>query len=128
MSWQQFVDESLLGTSQVAKASIHGLNGERYASSSGFVVLPSEAQVLIAAITKDPSPTYYKGVCLNRTKYFVIRVDPGHSLYCRKGNEGAVAVLTSQCLLIGAYSEGMTPGCCSAVTEKLADYFRVNGF
>lgn len=38
MSWQQFVDESLLGTSQVAKASIHGLDGTRYASSAGFVV------------------------------------------------------------------------------------------
>lgn len=38
MSWQNFVDESLLGTSQVARASIHGLDGKRYASSAGFVV------------------------------------------------------------------------------------------
>lgn len=38
MSWQNFVDESLLGTSQVARASIHGLDGTRYASSTGFVV------------------------------------------------------------------------------------------
>ena len=38
MSWQNFVDESLLGTSQVARAAIHGLDGKRYASSAGFVV------------------------------------------------------------------------------------------
>lgn len=38
MSWQNFIDESLLGTSQVARASIHGLDGKRYASSAGFVV------------------------------------------------------------------------------------------
>lgn len=38
MSWQTFVDESLLGTSQVSKASIHGLDGTRYACSRGFVV------------------------------------------------------------------------------------------
>ena len=38
MGWQNFVDESLLGTSQVARASIHGLDGKRYASSAGFVV------------------------------------------------------------------------------------------
>ena len=38
MSWQQFIDESLLGTGQVAKASIHGLDGVRYAASAGFVV------------------------------------------------------------------------------------------
>lgn len=41
MSWQQYIDESLLGTSQVAKASIHGLDGQRYASSAGFVVSKS---------------------------------------------------------------------------------------
>ena len=38
MSWQNFIDDSLLGTSQVARASIHGLDGKRYASSAGFVV------------------------------------------------------------------------------------------
>ena len=38
MSWQNFVEESLLGTSQVARAAIHGLDGKRYALSAGFVV------------------------------------------------------------------------------------------
>jgi profilin len=38
MIWQSFVDETILGTSQVAKAAIHGLDGTRYAASTGFVV------------------------------------------------------------------------------------------
>lgn len=128
MSWQNFVDESLLGTSQVAKASIHGLDGKRYASSAGFVVLPSEAQAIISGITKDPSPFFLKGIAINRTKYVFVRTDPGRALYCRKGNEGAVAVKTNKCLLIGGYSEGMQAGCCSSVMEKLADYFIANGY
>ena len=36
--WQSFVDETILGTSQVAKAAIHGLDGTRFAASTGFVV------------------------------------------------------------------------------------------
>ena len=58
MSWQNFVDESLLGTSQVSKASIHGLNGARYACSRGFVVscvstttLLSTSVLLCCAVT-----------------------------------------------------------------------------
>ncbi len=38
MIWQGFVDETILGTSQVAKAAIHGLDGTRFAASTGFVV------------------------------------------------------------------------------------------
>ena len=38
MNWQKFVDDSLLGTGQVAKAAIHGIDGSRYAASAGFVV------------------------------------------------------------------------------------------
>lgn len=91
-------------------------------------VLPSEAQALISGITKDPTPFFSKGIAINRTKYVFVRSDPGHAIYCRKGNEGAVAVKTNKCLLIGGYSDGMQAGCCSAVMEKLADYFIANGY
>ncbi|PFX25771.1 profilin-2-like [Stylophora pistillata] len=128
MSWQNFVEESLLGTSQVARAAIHGLDGKRYASSAGFVVLPSEAQALISGITKDPSPFYSKGIAVNRTKYIFVRSDPGHAIYCRKGKEGVVAVKTNKCLLIGGYTDGMQAGWCSAVIEKLANYFIAIGY
>lgn len=57
-----------------------------------------------------------------------MRSEPGYAIYCRKGNEGAVAVKTNKCLLIGGYSEGMQAGCCGSVIEKLADYFIVNGY
>ena len=93
-----------------------------------FQVLPSEAQALINGITKDPSPFYSKGIAINRTKYVFVRSEPGHAIYCRKGNEGAVAVKTNKCLLIGGYSEGMQAGCCGSVIEKLADYFIANGY
>lgn len=91
-------------------------------------VLPSEAQALLSGITKDPTPFFSKGIAISRTKYVFVRSDPGHAIYCRKGNEGAVAVKTNKCLLIGGYSDGMQAGCCSAVIEKLADYFIAIGY
>lgn len=91
-------------------------------------VLPSEAQALLNGITKDPTPFFSKGIAISRTKYVFVRSDPGHAIYCRKGNEGAVAVKTNKCLLIGGYSDGMQAGCCSAVMEKLADYFIAIGY
>ena len=38
MSWQAMVDTSLLGSGQVTKAAIHGLNGSPWATSAGFSV------------------------------------------------------------------------------------------
>lgn len=91
-------------------------------------MLPSEAQAVLAAITKDPTPVYQKGVILNRSKYVFVKVEPGYSLNCCRGKEGAVAIKTDKCLLIGAYTEGMQAGSCVAVLEKMADFFRANGY
>lgn len=93
-----------------------------------FQVLPSEAQAIISAITKDPTPLYSKGVTLNKSKYLFVRLEPGRAVNCRRGNEGAVAIKTNKCLLIGGYTEGMQAGSCWAVLEKLAEYFRANGY
>ena len=91
-------------------------------------MLPSEAQAILAAITKDPSPVYSKGITLNRSKYVFVKVEPGRSINCCQGKEGAVAIKTNKCLLIGGYTEGMQAGSCSAVLEKLADFFQINGY
>lgn len=91
-------------------------------------MLPSEAQAIVTAITKDPSPMYQKGITLNRSKYVFVKVEPGRSLNCSQGKEGAVAIKTNKCLLIGGYTEGMQAGSCTAVLEKLADFFQANGY
>ena len=91
-------------------------------------VLPSEAQAIINAISKDPAPLYLKGVPLGRTRFLILRVDPGHAIHCCQGNEGIVAVKTNQCLLIGGYTERTQAGFCCAVIEKMSEYFKIHGF
>ena len=38
MSWQAYIDSSLLGTKNVVKAAIHGIDGNPWATSAGFSV------------------------------------------------------------------------------------------
>ena len=40
--WQSYVDDALLKTGQVTQAAIHGLDGKRWASSSGLQVNVSQ--------------------------------------------------------------------------------------
>ena len=47
MSWQQYVDQSLLGTKCVTKAAILGLsNGQVWATTPGFAVRPVTQSLL----------------------------------------------------------------------------------
>lgn len=39
MSWQAYIDQSLLGTKKVTKAAIHGHDGGMWACSQGFQVI-----------------------------------------------------------------------------------------
>lgn len=38
MSWETYISSQLLGTGNVSKAAIHGLDGNPWASSAGFTV------------------------------------------------------------------------------------------
>ncbi|XP_028404790.1 profilin-1A-like [Dendronephthya gigantea] len=123
MIWQSFVDETILGTSQVAKAAIHGLNGTRFAASTGFVIPNCEIQDIVTAITTDPSKLYSSGITLGQAKFSFLRIDPGRAILFRNRQEGGIAVKTNRCLIIGTYNEGMEFADCCSVIETLADHF-----
>eukprot|EP00730_Choanoeca_flexa_P005480 TRINITY_DN11956_c0_g10_i4.p1 TRINITY_DN11956_c0_g10~~TRINITY_DN11956_c0_g10_i4.p1 ORF type:complete len:148 (+),score=15.98 TRINITY_DN11956_c0_g10_i4:57-446(+) len=123
MSWQQYVDQSLLGTGMVSKAALHGLDGSPWATSAGFQVAPAEATTIVNALNADPTSLAGTGIKLAGVKYMFIRAEPGRSVYGRKGGDaGCVVVKTNQALVIGVYEGGIQGGSCTSVVEKLADY------
>lgn len=65
MIWQSFVDETILGTSQVAKAAIHGLDGTRFASSTGFVVCYITLHYKVVNLIYNRSEFHYTDGCVN---------------------------------------------------------------
>merc|ERR1712232_1149770 len=100
MSWQAYVDQQLVGTGSCTSGAILGHDGSTWATSAGFAVSAAEGQKLASQFA-NPGSAQAGGVC------------------CVKTNMG---------ILVGVYSEGIQPGACNAVVEKLADYLIENGY
>jgi len=126
MSWQQYVDNNLVGTHNVTKGAIYGTDGSKWAISPGFNVAPAEVKALITAF-KDPSGLRANGLHLANEKYMVLKTDE-RSIYFKKGAGGGAAVKTGKAILIGLYDDKIQPGNCTNVVEKLADYLIEQGY
>ncbi|CAG8810397.1 4219_t:CDS:2, partial [Racocetra fulgida] len=47
MSWQTYIDDTLLGSGKIAQAAIYGLDGTLWASSAGFNPSAEEVKTII---------------------------------------------------------------------------------
>jgi profilin len=124
MSWQAYVDQSLVGTGHVDKAAIFNAEGTSvWASSAGFNVTPQEIQEVVGAYKDNSTPKKVQstGLHIAGQKYIVIKADDT-SLYGKKGREGVVIVKTKQALLITHYPETIQPGTAANTVEKLGAY------
>ncbi|KAF9174001.1 profilin, required for normal timing of actin polymerization in response to thermal stress [Mortierella sp. AD011] len=126
MSWQEYVNNQLVGTGKVKKAAIFGHDGSLWAGSPDFKVGAAEAQKLIKAF-QDPKDILTDGFYLEGTKYVLLRYDD-KTIYARHGQNGVACVKTGQTVLIGYYGEGMQAGDCNEVVAKLADYLNGAGY
>ncbi|SAM09419.1 hypothetical protein [Absidia glauca] len=126
MSWQEYVDNNLIGTNQVSQAAIYGLNGAVWASSAGFKMSQPEVTELIEGFS-DSMKVQGTGFHVNGVKYLTLRADD-RSIYGKKGSDGVCAVKTTQAVLVGVYKEGIQPGSCTKVVEGLADYLLGVGY
>lgn len=130
MSWQAYVDQSLVGTGHVDKAAIFNTEGTScWATSKDFKLSPQELREVVSAYndTNDPKAVQATGLHLAGEKFFVIKADE-KSLYGKKGKEGVVIVKTKQTLLITHYPETVQPGQAVTVVEKLGDYLVGTGY
>ncbi|ORZ21979.1 profilin [Absidia repens] len=127
MSWQQYVDNNLVGTGQVSQAAIYGLNGAKWASSPDFELSATEVNAAIAGFA-DPASVQGTGLHISGVKYLTLRADE-RSIYVKKSaHGGACLVKTGQAILVGLYKEGMQAGSCTKVVEGLADYLISVGY
>ncbi|KAF7508788.1 hypothetical protein GJ744_008665 [Endocarpon pusillum] len=130
MSWQAYVDQSLVGTGFVDKAAIFNTEGTScWATSKDFKLSPQELREVVTAYndTNDPKAVQATGLHIAEEKYFVIKADE-KSLYGKKGKEGVVIVKTKQTLLITHYPETVQPGQAATIVEKLGDYLVGTGY
>jgi len=122
MSWQDYVDNQLLGTGKIAKAAIYGHNGSLWATSPGFSLSPEEITTLTEAFN-NAEKIQANGLYVNGIKYFALSHDE-ENIHGKKGADGVVAVKTSQAVIIGVYKDGTVAGEANLVVGKLGDYLR----
>ncbi|WBW73565.1 profilin [Schizosaccharomyces osmophilus] len=121
MSWQAYVDTSLLGTGKIDQAAIVSRAGDSvWAASSGFNLSGSETKGLAAGF-QDPPSMFGTGIHLSGQKYITIRAE-GRSIYGKLQKSGIICVATKLCILVAHYPETTLPGEAAKITEALADY------
>jgi len=133
MSWQQYVDTSLVATGNLDKAAIFNSEGNSvWATSAGFQVSPAEMQEIVNAYKDKGDANGVKqvqsnGLHIAGERYVVLKADD-RSLYGKKGREGIVIVKTTQALLVTHYPESVQPGSAANTVEQLADYLIKVGY
>mmetsp|Transcript_59758 Transcript_59758/g.90091 ORF Transcript_59758/g.90091 Transcript_59758/m.90091 type:complete len:127 (-) Transcript_59758:90-470(-) len=126
MSWQSYVDDSLVGTGEVRRACLLGLDGSVWAKSADFNIDGNES-VAIATAAANPSSVMGSSLQLAGQKFMVLRTDD-NVIYCRKNQDGLCICKTNQAVVVGWYDEKQSAGNCNKVVEGLADYLRENNF
>ncbi|KIV90347.1 hypothetical protein B0A52_00951 [Exophiala mesophila] len=130
MSWQAYIDTSLIGSGDVDQAAIFNSEGTSvWATSPGFSLSPTELQEVVGAYkdTSEPKKVQSTGLHIAGQKYIVIKADDT-SLYGKKGRSGVVIVKTKQALLIAHYPETVQPGSAANTVEKLGAYLVSVGY
>mmetsp|Transcript_25252 Transcript_25252/g.59410 ORF Transcript_25252/g.59410 Transcript_25252/m.59410 type:complete len:129 (+) Transcript_25252:39-425(+) len=127
MSWQSYVDDHLIASGNVTKASIVGItNADTWATSPGFDLKPEEVKALISGFS-DASGLQAGGIFINGDKYMFIKVENGKELIGKKGAAGMCAFKGNTFVMIATHDDSIMPGPCSATVGKLADYLIEQG-
>lgn len=124
MSWQAYIDTSLVGTGNVDKAAIFNSEGTSvWATSSGFTISPAEIKEVVDAYkdNSQPKKVQSNGLHVAGERFVVLKADE-RSLYGKKGKEGVVIVKTTQAILVTHYPETVQPGVAANTVEQLGDY------
>ncbi|KAK0715842.1 profilin [Lasiosphaeris hirsuta] len=133
MSWQAYVDSSLVGSGHVDKAAIVSAAGDStWAATSGFTVKPEELKAIVAILAgAGEGPAVNKalaeGVHIEGQRFVAFNIADRH-IYGRHGRTGIIIVKTGQAILVAHYGEQHQAGNSTQTVEALADYLITAGY
>ncbi|KAI1394096.1 Profilin/allergen [Hypoxylon trugodes] len=131
MSWQAYVDSSLVGSGHLDKGAIISVAGDSvWATSAGFTIKPEEMKNIVAILTQSggaKDKAFADGLHVDGERYVLARAED-RSLYARQGRTGIIAVKTKQAIIVGHHGEAQIAGNATQTTEALADYLIKAGY
>ncbi|KAI9836115.1 MAG: hypothetical protein M1819_001731 [Sarea resinae] len=134
MSWQAYIDQSLVGTGNVDKAAIYDSTGKSvWATSSNFSISPAEMDEVVSAFKDKGDENGIKqvqstGLHVAGEKYIVLLAEEDKRIIGKKGKEGVVIVKTTQTIIITHYPETVQPGAATNTVEQLGEYLVSVGY
>jgi profilin len=136
MSWQQYIDESLIGSGHMHSACIVGLaDGSYWAYGGTFIPQPDEVNQILS-ILKEPTKLQVSGVTIAGQKFLGLRGDNTHFIF-KKGGAGGCVYVSKQTAVIGIYGDpsgenvmmnkdpnavAVNPADCNQTVERIANY------
>ncbi|KAI0200360.1 profilin [Astrocystis sublimbata] len=137
MSWQQYIDTSLVGSGHIDQAAIVSAAGDSvWAQSPGFSPATDELKTIVTVLAQaenekgdqsQVAKAQSEGLYVATDRYVVARID-GRSIYARKGRTGIAIAKTKQAFIIAHHGEAQTAGNATSTTEALADYLIKVGY
>jgi len=124
MSWQAYVDDSLVKSGHIDKGAIISAAGDSaWATSPGFSLTSGEMKTIadIYASSANAEKAQADGIWIGGDRYVVATI-ADRSIYARKGKLGVCIAKTKQAILVGHHGEEMHAGNSRATVESLADY------
>ncbi|KAK8394519.1 hypothetical protein O3P69_006593 [Scylla paramamosain] len=120
MSWQNYVDQQLMGSGLVAKAVIAGHDGTLWAKSNNIEPTREEL-VKLSSSFADQGNLAMSGVHIGGEKFFYLS-GTDKVIRCKKGKSGMHSMKTLQTILVAVFEEPIQHPQVASVVESLGDY------
>ncbi|KAG7154319.1 profilin-like [Homarus americanus] len=120
MSWQNYVDQQLMGSGLVAKAVIAGHDGTLWAKSNNIEPTREEL-VKLSTSFSDQSNLAMTGVHIGGEKFFYLS-GTDKVIRCKKGKAGMHSMKTLQAVLVAVFEEPIQHPQVASIVESLGDY------
>ncbi|POR38826.1 Profilin [Tolypocladium paradoxum] len=131
MSWQAYIDTSLVGTGHVDKAAIISAAGDSaWAASADFQLKPEEMKAISAIVGGDAAAkdkAFADGLYVAGNRYVMARAED-RSIYARSGRLGVAVAKTKQAIVVGHHGQTQVAGNTTSTVEGLADYLIGQGY
>ncbi|KAK8727172.1 hypothetical protein OTU49_009727 [Cherax quadricarinatus] len=120
MSWQNYVDQQLMGSGLVSKAIIAGHDGTLWAKSNNIEPTRDELMKLSSSFA-DQSNLAMTGVVIGGEKFFYLS-GTDKVIRCKKGKAGMHSMKTLQAVLVAVFEEPIQHPQVASIVESLGDY------
>jgi len=120
MSWQNYVDQQLMGSGLVTKAVIAGHDGTLWAKSNNIEPTREEL-VKLSSSFADQGNLAMSGVHIGGEKFFYLS-GTDKVIRCKKGKSGVHSMKTLQTILVAVFEEPIQHPQVASVVESLGDY------